>query len=794
MLWSVRWGCVLACVVWCLGAEPVCAGWKAGLAKANITPTQPMWLAGYGGRSQPSQGTLHDIWIKALALEDDAGYRVVLLTSDLCGMPKWMYDSVCDKLLVSHGLQREQIRINNSHNHCAPAVRGDLEDYYPLDDEQRKRVYDYSDKLHDQILETIAASIADLCPAELAAGEGRCTFAVNRRNNKEAEVPAIYASGKSPVGPSDHSVPVLVIKTPTGKVRGIVFAYACHATVLSFYQWCGDYPGFAQIELEREFPEAMALFVAGCGGDQNPLPRRTVELCEKYGKELATGVSEALRQPLRPLASQLKAEFEFVPLAFDKHPTRSELEGYLKTASGIRLRWAQRMLQQLDSGVPFPQTHPFAVQVWKLGDQHWIALGGESLVGYALRFKDDYGPQTWTTSYFADLTAYIPTYRNWLERGYEVDFLHEYALPADRWASDLEDRISAAVDRMMRKVDAREMTALPEAPEYPDHQSLDNFLTPTGERKAIQSVADWRVRRDHILTHFQRVAGPIPPLTQAVPLDVQVVEEVTVGKLQRFKLTYASEAGDRVGAYLFLPAEAAHQEQRPAVLCLHQTVRIGKEEPAGLGGKENLRYALELAERGFVTFAPDYPSFGEHTWDFFAAKHYQSGTMKAVWDNIRAVDYLQSLPEVDAGRIGVIGHSLGGHNAIFTALCDQRLKAVVTSCGFSSFAKDDVPSWSGPSYMPRIATEFGNSAAKLPFDFTELIAGIAPRACFINATTGDDDFDVTGVRDVVRAATPIYELYNAADRLRLVTPDAPHDFPPAVRTQAYEFLEQSLRR
>jgi len=431
------------------------ATWKVGLAKANITPDKPMWLAGYGGRTRPAEGKLHDIWIKALALEDERGYRVVLLTSDLCGMPKWMYDSVCRQLDQKHGLKREQIRLTNSHNHCAPAVRGELEDYYPLDDEQRKLVYDYSDWLEREIVATIDRALATLRPARLSAGEGLCKFAVNRRNNREAEIPAILARGEQPKGPVDHTVPVLAVRGLDERLLAVVFGYACHNTTLDFYQWCGDYAGFAQIALEKEHPEIQAMFVDGCGGDQNPLPRRTVALCEKYGHELAASVEAVLAQPMRPLAPQTKAGYELVDLPFEKNPTREELEGHLKGTNAIRSRWAKRMLAHLDSGQAFAKSQPYAVQAWRLGDQLWIALGGEALVDYSLRFRADYGERTWTTSYAHDLTAYIPSRRNWLEGGYEVAYLHEYLLPADRWAPDVEDRIAGAVDRLVKQVGAK---------------------------------------------------------------------------------------------------------------------------------------------------------------------------------------------------------------------------------------------------------------------------------------------------------------------------------------------------
>jgi len=449
----MRWTTLIVLVL--SMALPVRAGekaaWKAGLARANITPRQRMWLAGYGGRDHPAEAKLHDLWIKALALEDARGHRVVLLTSDLCGMPKWMDDSVCAKLKKAHGLERDQIRLTNSHNHCAPAVRGELEDYYPLDEKQKKLVADYSDWLEREIVKTIEEALSAMKPAKLSAGEGTCTFAVNRRNNKEAEVPEIRERGEKPKGPVDHSVPVLAVRDAEDRLVAVVFGYACHNTVLSFYQWCGDYAGFAQIAVEKKHPGALALFVDGCGGDQNPLPRRTIELAVKYGNELADTVENVLNRPMRSLDAKLRTAFEHVTLDFERNPTRKELEDHLKSPNAIRVRWARRMLKQLDEGKPFAKSYPYAVQAWKLGDQLWIALGGEALVDYALKFKKKYGARTWVTSYFADLTAYIPSERNWLEGGYEVAYLYEYMLPADRWARDVEDRIVAAVARLMNK-------------------------------------------------------------------------------------------------------------------------------------------------------------------------------------------------------------------------------------------------------------------------------------------------------------------------------------------------------
>jgi dienelactone hydrolase len=329
-------------------------------------------------------------------------------------------------------------------------------------------------------------------------------------------------------------------------------------------------------------------------------------------------------------------------------------------------------------------------------------------------------------------------------------------------------------------------------PFYPDKTRLLIYLDGEGKEHPITAPSDWPRRRAHILANMQQVMGPHPAEDRKVPLDVHVYDEVRLQRYLRKTISFAPEEGDRVPAFLLIPHEL--KSKAAAVLCLHQTTPIGKQEPAGMGIRK-LATAAELAERGLVTLAPDYPNFGDYKIDVYA-KGYLSATMKGIWNHRRAVDLLQSLPEIDAGRIGVIGHSLGGHNSLFAAAFDQRLKAVVTSCGFNAFPKysgGNLKEWSHKGYMPRIATEYGTDPKRMPFDFTEVLGAIAPRALFINAPLKDGNFEVSGVRDCVAAATPVYELLGAKDALRAVYPDAGHDFPPEVRKQAYEFFDEALK-
>lgn len=339
------------------------------------------------------------------------------------------------------------------------------------------------------------------------------------------------------------------------------------------------------------------------------------------------------------------------------------------------------------------------------------------------------------------------------------------------------------------------LRAADDAPVYAEHQDLSYYLDKSGQKQPIKTKEDWEIRRGHILTNLHKVMGDFPRPEQPVPLEMKVLEETKVGDLLRRKISYHTDSIERVvTAYLFLPPGDG---KAPAVLCLHQTIGIGKGEPAGLGGNPNLHYALHLAQRGYITLAPDYPSFGDYKYDFDPKHGYKSGSMKAIYDNIRGVDLLVTLPRVNAERIGCIGHSLGGHNTIFTAVHDRRIKAAISNCGFTRFHKyygGKLAGWTSNRYMPLIASEYGNSPDQVPFDFPELIAALAPRAFLASSPVRDDNFEVSGVKDSIASAKPIYKLLGAEENLAANYPDSAHDFPEDARKIAYEFLDKHLKK
>ena len=415
--------------------------WLAGVSRVVITPPEFIWMSGYGGRSHTAEGKVHDLYARATVIRDAKGETVVFVATDLVGVPKVMATTVAAAAEKKHGLPRRSLMIACSHTHCGPALDDRLSYMLDMKDGDWKAVREYQVWLNQKVIEVVDAAIADLQPARLSTGKGVCRFAANRRTPKG-------------IGPYDHDVPVLKIETLDGsKVRGLVFGYACHNTTLSFYQWCGDYSGFAQLYLEDRYPDAIAMFYTGGGADQNPLPRRKIELAQKYGRLLGVSVDEVLDEPMQTVSGNLAASFEEVPLEFNQLPTRAELESRLESSSRYERARAKLLLSEWDRDGSLPKTWPYPVQVWKLGKEiNWVALGGELVVDYQIRLKQELGKNsTWVTGYANDVMAYIPSERVLEEGGYEGDTsMIVYQLPS-KWKAGLEDQIVATVHRLAKQ-------------------------------------------------------------------------------------------------------------------------------------------------------------------------------------------------------------------------------------------------------------------------------------------------------------------------------------------------------
>lgn len=424
------------------------SGWKAAVSTVAITPQESMWMAGYASRDHPSEGVRHEIWAKALVLEDRSGNLAVLVTTDLVGIRQELSRKIRDRLMNQYGLSRDQVILNSSHTHTGPET--DYARYqFQLDRVQLDKIKRYAENLEDKIVELVGRTMRSLKPVHLYAENGLTRFQVNRRNNEEASL--VHQDELN--GPNDYAVPVLKVVDEEGDMIALVFGYACHPTVLSDYFISGDYAGFAQLELEKQYPGTTALFFQGAGADQNPLPRRSVPLARQYGKELAAAVEQVIHEEMRLLDGELATAYSEIDLTFaEPSPTREELVEIMGEDSGYPDYLKQNanvLIAKLDKGESLITSYPYPVQVWRLGEQAIFSFGGELLIGYAIAVKNIFGPDTFVMGYSNDVMAYIPTLTVLNEGGYEGTRSPIFTTP---WAPTIEGQIISEAVKLAHEV------------------------------------------------------------------------------------------------------------------------------------------------------------------------------------------------------------------------------------------------------------------------------------------------------------------------------------------------------
>jgi neutral ceramidase len=437
----------------CAGAQQA-AEWKAGIASTAITPNEPMWMAGYAARNKPSEGKVHDLYAKVLALEDAQGTRLVIATVDLIGIPRPTRDWLEKHVTARYGLPPDALLLNASHTHCGPVIRETRysiygNTLYGLSAEQIQQSNQYVDELQEKLLKLIGQALDNLAPAKLGYTHARAGFAMNRRLPTETGV----RNSPYPDGPVDHDVPVLRIDSPDGKLRAVLFGYACHCTTLSFYQFCGDYAGFAKQYIQEAHPGVTAFFIAGCGADQNPYPRRTLDLAKQHGRALANGVETALMVRARPVRGPIGAAIDTVELDFAEPPSREQLEQQAKSTDKYAKRHAEVLLKEIERNGSIRKSYPYLVQAVRFGnDLTMVALAGEVVVDYSLRLKTELpGEAVWVAGYSNDVFGYIPSARVLREGGYEGGGAMRYTELPGPFAPSIEERIVSKVHELTRQ-------------------------------------------------------------------------------------------------------------------------------------------------------------------------------------------------------------------------------------------------------------------------------------------------------------------------------------------------------
>lgn len=427
------------------------AGITAGVARKVITPETPIWLSGYASRTKPATEILHDLWAKALVIGEDDKIKVIIVTTDIIGYSHELSEDISQRIISKYGINRSQLLLNASHTHSGPVIWPSLSIMYDLGKDDLKALVSYNNKLAGYIADVVEMAILDLKPVNLSVAHGSANVAVNRRQQTEKGV-VIGVNGEGHV---DNDVPVLKVETPDGKVKAVLFGYACHNTTLDIYQINGDYAGFAQIEIEQANKGVTAMFLAGCGADQNPNPRRSVEMAMQHGKTLADAVQKVLSGKFVPVRPPVRTEItnvslEFSPLNPDK--LKEDIVGDNRYSAGR----ARFILMAMDKGYDV-STLSYPVQAIRFNrDFAILALAGEVVVDYSLKAKARYPKENlFIAGYSNEVQCYIPTSQVLKEGGYEPETsMIYYGLPGPL-ATNVEEKIFSAIDMVMKKTGAK---------------------------------------------------------------------------------------------------------------------------------------------------------------------------------------------------------------------------------------------------------------------------------------------------------------------------------------------------
>ena len=428
-----------------------CAEINVGIASKVITPQLPFWMTGFGSRTKPAEGVIHDLWAKVLVFEESPGNRVAIVTTDILGFSHEISEAIASKVNQKFGIKRSQLLLNSSHTHSGPVIWPQLSVLFDLNQADQQIAARYTTKLTDDIVDLIDSAINNIKPMKVWSGHGTAGFAMNRR---EVTAKGII-NGKNPDGPVDHDVPVLKVTTPDGVLKAILFGYACHNTSINNYQINGDYAGFAQIELEKAYPGVTAMFFMGCGADQNPQPRGTIELTMQHGKSLAGAVQKSLSGDFRPVRLPIRTDFMNVGLEFLPFDLKIYQEEILSKDIYVQRR-AKLMLEAYNKGWDVSRFN-YPIQVIRFNnDLTFLAMSGEVVVDYSLKMKAAYANENiFMGGYCNEVMCYIPTQRVIKEGGYEPDrSMIYYGLPGP-FADNAEEKILSGMHRMMKKVGAK---------------------------------------------------------------------------------------------------------------------------------------------------------------------------------------------------------------------------------------------------------------------------------------------------------------------------------------------------
>lgn len=412
---------------------------RVGTSSIPITPNEPMWLAGFAVRKEPSRGKVNDLFAKAMAIEDSGGHRTVIVSVELIAVSRYVADRVWDAAKKKHGLGQADVVLCATHTHYGPELRPDKVPFFHIPPEFAKKIQPFADSLVTTLIELIDKAIANLQPAELCIARSSADFAANRRPGED---------------PTDHEVSILAANSADGKPIAIVVGYACHNTCIDPADrlYCGDWSGFACEQLQANFPGAVAMFIAGAGADQNAKPRGTLELSRKYGQDLASAVMTGL-QDAKPIRGQIKSAYTEVPLDYQPLPSRDSLEADKRNGEFGPSTKAEFLLEKLDRGERFEASYPCPIQSIRIGDDFlMITIGGEPVIDYAVNLKREFarpGRLVWIAGYANDMFGYVPTPRVLRGGGYEGGRSVLFSALPMPFTESVEERVMGGVRKLL---------------------------------------------------------------------------------------------------------------------------------------------------------------------------------------------------------------------------------------------------------------------------------------------------------------------------------------------------------
>ncbi len=433
---------------------------RFGFVKVDITPTEPILLSGYGGRTKPFVKVREKIYARVMAIQTSQKVTSILVTVDNVGFPASITERIAKQVEKKHEVTRARFVISCSHTHTAPYLMGNLPNLLtmPIPKAEQVKTNKYTKWMEGKIVDGIDEAIHKLTPAMLYYTMGKVTFARNRRLFKNG----VRVGGVNEAGPVDHSLPILKVVNSKGKTLGLVFNYACHCTSLGINEVTGDWAGFACKYVEEQTPGTVAMCTIGCGADINPIRTRVkgedIKLAMAAGREIADVVKEVTAKKMELITSRMTSSFDYAPLQSDPY-SKETLNRNLKSRSYQLRNHAEHYLTKLEKGEAIDISYPDPIHVWRFGDQlMMVFMGGETVLDYSIRLhKEIKIKHLWVSSYCDDVFAYVASERVLKEGGYEADRSMIYYLQPGPWATGTEERVIKKVHQLVKQTTGKKV-------------------------------------------------------------------------------------------------------------------------------------------------------------------------------------------------------------------------------------------------------------------------------------------------------------------------------------------------